>query len=81
MRRLHWLLPSRISGQIAIVIAVSLVMIHSIVTFGFFSGDHHGRGPPGRPEPLVLMPMLISLTRGRAQTPLSALQVARSTKR
>jgi signal transduction histidine kinase len=51
MRRLHWLLPSRISGQIAIVIAVSLVVIHSILTFGFFSGDHHGKDPRGPPGP------------------------------
>jgi len=51
MRRLHWLLPSRISGQIAIVIAVSLLVIHSILTFGFFSGDHHGKPPRGPPGP------------------------------
>ena len=51
MRNLRWLLPSRISGQIAIVIAVSLVVIHSILTFGFFSGDHQGRSPRGPPGP------------------------------
>jgi hypothetical protein len=51
MRRLHLLLPSRISGQIAIVIAVSLVVIHSILTFGFFSGDHHAKSPRGPPGP------------------------------
>jgi signal transduction histidine kinase len=50
-RRLRWLLPSRISGQIAIVIAVSLAVIHSILTFGFFS-DHDHKNPRGPPGPL-----------------------------
>jgi signal transduction histidine kinase len=50
-RRLRWLLPSRISGQIAIVIAVSLAVIHSILTFGFFS-DHDHKSPRGPPGPL-----------------------------
>jgi signal transduction histidine kinase len=51
IRNLRGLLPSRISGQIAIVIAVSLVMIHSILTFGFFSGDHQPKSPRGPPGP------------------------------
>ena len=51
IRNLRGLLPSRISGQIAILIAVSLVMIHSILTFGFFSGDHQPKGPRGPPGP------------------------------
>jgi signal transduction histidine kinase len=48
---LRWLLPSRISGQIAIVIAVSLAVIHSILTFGFFS-DHDHKSPRGPTGPL-----------------------------
>jgi signal transduction histidine kinase len=48
---LRWLLPSRISGQIAIIIAVSLAVIHSIVTFGFMS-DHDHKSPHGLPGPL-----------------------------
>jgi signal transduction histidine kinase len=46
-RSLHWLLPSRISGQIAIIITVSLVVIHTILTCGIFAG---------RREPQIALP-------------------------
>jgi signal transduction histidine kinase len=61
-RSLRWLLPSRISGQIAIVIAVSLVVIHSILTFGVFSDHHEAKRPRGPPGPLRDLVRLIDGT-------------------
>jgi signal transduction histidine kinase len=53
MRNLRWLLPSRISGQITIIIALSLVVIHAIVTFGMVSGHHQAKSPPGPSPDLI----------------------------
>jgi signal transduction histidine kinase len=50
------LLPSRISSQIAVLIVVSLLAIHLIVTAAFVlarSNDHRPDGPPGQFVPLV----------------------------
>jgi signal transduction histidine kinase len=53
MPNLRWLLPSRISGQITIIIALSLVVIHSIVTFGMMSDHHPAKSPPGPSRDLI----------------------------
>jgi signal transduction histidine kinase len=53
MPNLRWLLPSRISGQITIIIAVSLAVIHSIVTFGMMSDHHPAKSPPGPSRDLI----------------------------
>jgi signal transduction histidine kinase len=53
MRSLRWLLPSRISGQITIIIAVSLGVIHSIVTFGMISDHHPAKSPLGPSRDLI----------------------------
>jgi signal transduction histidine kinase len=53
MRNLRWLLPGSISGQITIIIALSLVVIHSIVTFGMISDHHQDKGPPGPSRDLI----------------------------
>jgi signal transduction histidine kinase len=50
------LLPSRISSQIAVLIVVSLLAIHLIVTAAFVlarPNDHRPDGPPGQFVPLV----------------------------
>jgi len=50
------LLPSRISSQIAVLIVVSLLAIHLILTAAFVLGrpnDHRHDGPPGQFVPLV----------------------------
>jgi signal transduction histidine kinase len=60
-RRLRWLLPSRISGQIAIIITVSLVVIHSILTFGIFADR---REPPRSPLPGGPLGTLVRLIDG-----------------
>ena len=53
MRSLRWLLPSHISGQITIIIALSLVVIHAILTFGVFSDHHQAKSPLG-PSPELI---------------------------
>jgi signal transduction histidine kinase len=53
MRNLRWLLPSHISGQITIIIALSLAVIHAIVTFGMVSGDHQAKSKPGASPDLI----------------------------
>jgi signal transduction histidine kinase len=50
------LLPSRISSQIAVLIVVSLLAIHLILTAAFVLGrpnDHRHDGPPGQFVPLI----------------------------
>ncbi|KAB2883538.1 MAG: HAMP domain-containing protein [Pseudorhodoplanes sp.] len=49
------LLPSRISGQIALLILLSLLVFHAIVTVGIFWGREQFQppGPPGRGRDLV----------------------------
>jgi signal transduction histidine kinase len=53
MRNLRWLLPSHISGQITIIIALSLAVIHSILTFGMFVGDHRAKSTLGPSPDLI----------------------------
>lgn len=53
MRNLRWLLPGSISGQITLIIALSLLVIHSIVTFGMISEHHQEKGPPGPSRDLI----------------------------
>jgi signal transduction histidine kinase len=53
-RAANWI-PGRISAQIAIIITIALVVIHSILTYGFFL-ERAGRtphDPPGALSPLV----------------------------
>lgn len=50
------LLPSRISSQIAVLIVVSLLAIHLIVTAALVLGrpdDRRTDGPPGQFVPLI----------------------------
>jgi signal transduction histidine kinase len=50
------LLPGRISSQIAVLIVISLLAIHLIVTAVFVLGhpnDHRPDGPPGQVVPLI----------------------------
>ena len=54
--RVTSLLPSRISSQIAVLIVVSLLAIHVILTAAFVLGrpnDHRHDGPPGQFVPLI----------------------------
>jgi signal transduction histidine kinase len=53
MRNLRWLLPSHISGQITIIIALSLAVIHSILTFGMFISDHQAKSTLGPSPDLI----------------------------
>jgi signal transduction histidine kinase len=53
MRNLRWLLPSHISGQITIIIALSLAVIHSILTLGVFSGDRQAKSTLGPSADLI----------------------------
>jgi signal transduction histidine kinase len=62
--RVRSLLPTRISGQIAIIIVVSLLVIHGILTAGFFFLDH--RDPDGMPGPPVQLGPLVQLIAGAA---------------
>jgi signal transduction histidine kinase len=55
------LLPSRISGQIAIMIVVSLVVIHAILTLTFFLERRDSGGPEG--PPVMLGPFVELLDR------------------
>jgi signal transduction histidine kinase len=66
-------LPGRIGGQIAILVVISLIAIHAIITAGIFFSEPRGPisvsgrgpisvggpGPPGRPESPDQLPSII----------------------
>jgi signal transduction histidine kinase len=59
MTWLRPLLPNRISGQIAILIAISLIVFHLVLTAWFFL-DHHDRAAERSPDRLAAMIELIA---------------------
>ena len=59
MNWLRPLLPNRISGQIAILIAISLIVFHLVLTAWFFL-DHHDHASERSPERLATLIELIA---------------------
>ncbi len=59
MNWLRPLLPNRISGQIAILIAISLIVFHLVLTAWFFL-YHHDRGSERSPERLATLIELVA---------------------
>jgi len=59
MKWLRPLLPNRISGQIAILIAISLVVFHLVLTAWFFF-YHHDHAPERSPERLATLIELVA---------------------
>ncbi|ABD90175.1 ATP-binding protein [Rhodopseudomonas palustris] len=47
MRRLGWIVPKRISGQIAAIVVISIIVIHAIIAVTFFVNR------PGEQEPFA----------------------------